>query len=68
MATCLGHKYGTGCYKNSKSPRAKNWIDYQLCHKCYCVLITKTKPRKGHGGKYLTENPIGGMSLIALTK
>jgi len=66
VATCLGHTQGTGCYKNSKSPKADNWKDHQLCYKCYCIIILKTTPRKGHGGKYLTESGNGGMSLIAI--
>jgi len=65
VATCLGHKFGTNCYKNSKSPKAKNWKDHQLCNSCYCIIILKVTPRKGHGGKYLTESDQGGMSLIA---
>ena len=66
VATCLGHKHGTGCRKNSRSPKARNWKDFQLCNACYCILILKKAPKRGHGGKYLTEvHENQGMSMIA---
>lgn len=64
MATCLGHNYGTGCFKNSKSPKSKNWKEHQFCYKCFCIIILKKKPHKGHGGKYLTEPKSGDLYLI----
>ena len=43
------------CRKVSRSPKAKNWQDYQLCYRCYCKIILKTLPTKGTGGTYLKE-------------
>jgi hypothetical protein len=65
VATCLGHKRGTGCHKNSRSPKARNWKDHQLCYSCYCIIILDIPPKKGHGGKYQDKQENGGMSLIA---
>ena len=53
MATCLGHRYGTGCKKRSHSTRAKNWRENQLFYQCYCIVILHKTPPKGMGGKYL---------------
>lgn len=65
VAMCLGYKYGTGCQKRSKTPKAQNWKLYQLCFSCYCVVVLKTKPRKGHGGRYVKEcNENQGQSMI----
>jgi len=38
VATCLGHNHGTGCFKNSKSPKSKNWKEHQFCYKCFCII------------------------------
>ena len=65
MATCLGHRFGTGCKKRSHSARAKNWKDHQLCYPCYCLIILGHEPRKGVGGKYL--KPATCMSMIETT-
>jgi hypothetical protein len=39
----------------SRSPKAMNWRDYQLCYRCYCIRILKSMPKKGTGGTYMGE-------------
>ena len=50
---CLGYRQGTKCMKHSHSTRADNWRVFQLCYQCFCIIILKTKPPRGMGGKYL---------------
>lgn len=51
MATCLGHKQGTGCYHRSRSTQKReNWELWQLCYKCARKLHIKYyKDKKNHG-------------------
>ena len=51
MATCLGHRYGTGCNHRSRSPQKRvNWENWQLCHKCARILHPEFyKNKKNHG-------------------
>ena len=51
MATCLGHKLGTGCHHRSRSTQKRvNWENWQLCHKCARILHPEFyKDKKNHG-------------------
>ena len=51
MATCLGHREGTGCYHRSRSTqRRDNWELWQLCHSCARKLHKNYyKDKKNHG-------------------
>jgi len=43
------------CRKVSRSPKAPNWIDYQMCYRCYCINVLNSLPKKGTGGTYMGE-------------
>lgn len=51
LATCLGHREGTGCYHRSRSTQRRvNWEKWQLCHKCARILHPKFYAnKKNHG-------------------
>ena len=51
MATCLGHKQGTGCYHRSRCTQKRvNWERWQLCHGCARILHPEYyKGKKNHG-------------------
>ena len=58
MATCLGHREGTGCYHRSRSTqRRDNWEKWQLCHECARKLHPDFyKDKKNHGVRKVIEN------------
>lgn len=51
LATCLGHREGTGCYHRSRSTQKRdNWELWQLCHECARKLHPEFyKNKKNHG-------------------
>ena len=51
LATCLGHRQGTGCYHRSRSTQKReNWENWQLCHECARKLHPDYyKDKKNHG-------------------
>ncbi len=51
MATCLGHRFGTGCHHRSRSTQKRdNWQKWQLCMKCARILHPKYyENKKNHG-------------------
>ena len=51
LATCLGHRYGTGCTHRSRSTQKRdNWELWQLCYKCARKLHPEYyKGKKDHG-------------------
>lgn len=58
MATCLGHKHGTGCFHRSRSTQKReNWQNWQLCMKCARILHPEFyKDKKNHGVRTLRED------------
>ncbi len=54
--------------KHSHSTRADNWRVYQLCYQCYCILILKTKPPRGMGGKYLRAEEYSDFNAIPVPR
>lgn len=70
MATCLGHKQGTGCYHRSRSTQKRdNWENWQLCHSCARILHPEHyKDKKNHGVRrviegHYTDIPFGIVAL-----
>ena len=53
LATCLGHRFGTGCTHRSRSRQMRhNWNEWQLCYKCARKLHPEFyKNKKNHGVK-----------------
>ena len=51
MATCLGHRLGTGCTHRSRSTQKRdNWELWQLCYRCARKLHPEYyKNKKDHG-------------------
>ena len=51
MATCLGHRFGTGCHHRSRSTQKRvNWEKWQLCYHCAKILHPEFyKSIKHHG-------------------
>ena len=51
VAQCLGYRFGTGCYKRSRSTQMRdNWQNWQLCMKCARRLHPQYyKDKKNHG-------------------
>ena len=51
LATCLGHRQGTGCHHRSRSTQKRdNWENWQLCHECARKLHPDFyKGKKNHG-------------------
>jgi len=51
VATCLGHRQGTGCSHRSRSTQKRdNWENWQLCYECARKLHPKYyKDKKNHG-------------------
>ena len=64
MATCLGHKYGTGCFKRNRCTQKRlNWENWQLCHKCARILHPEHyKDKKNHG-----VNRVRGLDEITIS-
>ena len=58
MATCLGHKEGTGCYHRSRSTQKRvNWENWQLCHSCARKLHPEYYiDKKNHGVRRVIED------------
>ena len=58
MATCLGHRQGTGCYHRSRSTQKRdNWEKFQLCFSCARKLHPEFyKGKKNHGVRTVKEN------------
>ena len=58
MATCLGHREGTGCHHRSRSTQKRdNWELWQLCHSCARKLHKDFyKNTKNHGVRKVREN------------
>ena len=72
MATCLGHKFGTGCYHRSRSTqRRDNWENWQLCYECARKLYPEFyKDKKNHGvrkvsGTQYSKTPFGIVKMPA---
>ncbi len=57
MATCLGHRLGTGCHHRSRSTQKRdNWELWQLCYKCARILHPQYyKEKKNHGVRTATR-------------
>ena len=73
MATCLGHRFGTGCNHRSRSTQKRvNWENWQLCHKCARILHPEYyKDKKNHGvrtmpGSQYSVTPFNIVELPAL--
>ena len=51
MATCLGHRNGTGCSHRSRSTQKReNWEKWQLCYACARKLHPEYyADKKNHG-------------------
>ena len=58
MATCLGHRYGTGCHHRSRSTQKRdNWENWQLCYNCAKKLHPEFyKDKKDHGVRKVPDN------------
>ncbi len=58
MATCLGHKKGTGCFHRSRSTQKRdNWENWQLCHECARKLRPEYyKGKKNHGVRKVKDS------------
>jgi len=58
VATCLGHRQGTGCSHRSRSTQKRdNWENWQLCYECARKLHPKYyKDKKNHGVRKVIEN------------
>ena len=58
MATCLGHREGTGCYHRSRSTQKReNWENWQLCYNCARKLHPKYYAnKKDHGVRPMPGN------------
>ncbi len=58
MATCLGHRFGTGCYHRSRSTQKRtNWEQWQLCYRCARILHPEFyKDIKNHGVRPMPGN------------
>ncbi len=70
MASCLGHKQGTGCYHRSRSTQKRdNWELWQLCYNCARILHKEYyKDKKNHGVRrviegHYTDVPFGIVEL-----
>lgn len=51
MATCLGHRYGTGCmYRSRNTQKRDNWEKWQLCYKCARILHPEFYEKKHNHG------------------
>ena len=57
MATCLGHRYGTGCQHRSRSTQKRdNWELWQLCYRCARKLHPEYyKDKKDHGVRKMQD-------------
>jgi len=58
LATCLGHRDGTGCFHRSRSTQKRvNWEKWQLCHKCARILHPEFyADKKNHGVRSVPGN------------
>ena len=58
LATCLGHRYGTGCYHRSRSTQKRdNWELWQLCYNCARKLHPEYYEDKKHHGVRKAREP-----------
>lgn len=59
MATCLGHREGTGCLHRSRSTQKReNWVKWQLCYTCAKKLHPEFyKNKKNHGVRKVLDSP-----------
>jgi len=60
LATCLGHRFGTGCEHRSRSTQMRdNWEKWQLCYKCARLLHPKYyEDKRHHGVKTYPKNDV----------
>jgi len=58
LATCLGHRFGTGCHHRSRSTQKRdNWEKWQLCMRCARLLHPNFyKNKKNHGVRPFRED------------
>ena len=58
LATCMGHREGTGCYHRSRSTQKReNWQNWQLCYKCARKLHPEYyKDKNNHGVRPMPTN------------
>jgi len=59
LATCLGHKEGTGCTHRSRSTQKReNWEKWQLCYTCARKLHPEFyENKKNHGVRKVSDLP-----------